>query len=50
MKHLWKVALIILAALYIIFPIDFIPDIIPVIGWIDDIVVSLGAIWLFLKR
>jgi len=29
-------------ALYIIFPIDLIPDLIPIIGWIDDLVALVG--------
>lgn len=35
--------ILILALLYIISPIDLIPDVIPVVGWIDDVVVGLGA-------
>lgn len=34
---------LILALLYIISPIDLIPDFIPVAGWADDLVVGLGA-------
>jgi hypothetical protein len=36
-----------LAILYIISPIDLMPDFIPIVGWIDDIVaaiVGLGAL------
>jgi uncharacterized membrane protein YkvA (DUF1232 family) len=32
---------VLLAAVYIISPIDLIPDVIPVIGWIDDGVISM---------
>lgn len=35
--------ILVLALLYIISPIDLIPDVIPVVGWIDDLVVALGA-------
>jgi uncharacterized membrane protein YkvA (DUF1232 family) len=33
----------ILALLYIISPIDLVPDVIPVAGWIDDVAVGVGA-------
>ena len=36
--------LIIILGLYILSPLDFIPDVIPVIGWIDD----LGALIMLL--
>ncbi len=29
--------------LYIISPIDLVPDVIPVVGWADDVAVGLGA-------
>ena len=36
--------LLFLAVLYVVSPIDAIPDVIPVIGWLDDIgVLSLAA-------
>ena len=41
--------LIVLAVLYIISPIDFIPDVIPVVGWVDDVAVGVGAGALCLK-
>jgi uncharacterized membrane protein YkvA (DUF1232 family) len=31
-------------AVYVVFPIDFIPDFIPVLGWIDDLVVLILGI------
>ena len=37
------VIVIILALLYIISPIDLIPDFIPVVGWADDLAVGVGA-------
>ncbi len=40
----WLWLILILAFLYLISPIDFIPDVIPVLGWIDDVVVALSAI------
>lgn len=34
---------LLLALLYIVSPVDFIPDVIPVVGWLDDLVVGAGA-------
>ena len=39
------VIIAIVAVAYIIFPFDFIPDYIPVIGWIDDVVVFYLLLW-----
>lgn len=47
-KFIGIIALII-AFIYLISPIDIIPDIIPVIGFIDDIVVLLIAFGVFIK-
>jgi uncharacterized membrane protein YkvA (DUF1232 family) len=41
--------LLLLALLYILSPIDFIPDVIPVVGWADDLAVGVGAGALCLK-
>jgi uncharacterized membrane protein YkvA (DUF1232 family) len=35
--------ILILALLYILSPIDLIPDVIPLVGWADDLVVGGGA-------
>jgi uncharacterized membrane protein YkvA (DUF1232 family) len=35
--------ILILALLYILSPIDLIPDVIPVVGWVDDAAVAVGA-------
>ena len=40
-----KIILFLLAILYIVSPIDFIPDFIPGIGWIDDIIVGLIGVF-----
>jgi uncharacterized membrane protein YkvA (DUF1232 family) len=34
---------------YILFPFDVLPDIIPVLGWLDDIGIAAGMLW-FLSR
>ena len=39
-----------LIVLYVLSPIDLIPDTIPVLGWIDDIVITTYAIRFLLAR
>lgn len=41
--------LTLVAVIYIISPIDFIPDIIPVVGWIDDLFVGLMGVIFAIK-
>ena len=40
-------ALLVLVIGYLALPIDFIPDFIPVFGWIDDVVIVGGGLLLF---
>ncbi len=42
--------ILLLALLYIICPIDLIPDFIPVVGWVDDVAVGAGAAYYALKQ
>lgn len=44
MKDDFSAILIVLAILYILSPIDLVPDVIPVVGWADDLVVGAGAL------
>lgn len=48
----WKRAIIaLLAFLYIISPLDLIPDVIPVIGWLDDLgVLAWAARQVFFRK
>ena len=39
----------VLAAVYVISPLDFIPDVLPLLGEIDDLAVILIAVGVFLK-
>ena len=39
----------VLAVAYLIWPLDFLPDIFPVIGQLDDVGVILGGLELFLR-
>jgi uncharacterized membrane protein YkvA (DUF1232 family) len=36
-------AVLLVAVFYVLLPIDFLPDLIPIIGWVDDITVLLFA-------
>lgn len=44
---LWQKAVPILIVLYIVSPLDFVPDIIPVLGQVDDISVLLAGLKIF---
>jgi len=39
----FRLLVLILAIMYIVSPIDLIPDPIPIVGWIDDAAVGIGA-------
>lgn len=46
----WKPkVLVVLAVLYLIWPIDLIPDFLPVIGWLEDIGFSGIAVWVLFR-
>ncbi len=42
-------ALLVLLACYLLSPIDLVPELIPVLGATDDVVVGLGGLWLFVR-
>lgn len=46
---LLKIGVLIIAILYFVWPIDLIPDIIPVVGYLDDIAVAGAAILYYLR-
>ena len=45
---LWPKALLALSFLYVLSPVDFIPDAIPLVGEVDDLVVVMIACRLFI--
>ena len=42
-------ALLVLTLVYVVSPLDVIPDFIPVIGEMDDLAVVLSGLWLFVR-
>lgn len=34
----------VIALIYLILPVDFVPDAVPVVGWVDDIIAVLLAV------
>ena len=48
----WPIRLVFaFAALYLISPIDVVPDVIPIFGYLDDVLVILGVVlWVINRR
>jgi uncharacterized membrane protein YkvA (DUF1232 family) len=42
-------AVLVLTLAYVIWPIDLLPDFMPVVGEVDDLGVVLGGLWLFIR-
>ena len=40
----WPKIVLVLAAIYLLIPFDFISDLIPFLGWLDDLVVLVATI------
>ena len=49
MKNPGRTILIILLALLLLSPLDPVPDVIPVIGWTDDLLFIVGIIYQILQ-
>ncbi|ETW93741.1 MAG: hypothetical protein ETSY1_37885 [Candidatus Entotheonella factor] len=46
MGNVWPLVVLCLGILYVLSPIDVVPDIIPILGWIEDFLVFAAALWL----
>ena len=42
-------AMLVLTLVYVVSPVDVIPDFIPMVGEMDDVVVVLFGLWLFIR-
>lgn len=42
--RLWKKLALVAAVLYVLFPLDLIPDLVPIYGWLDDAGVATLAL------
>ncbi|MCC6765704.1 MAG: DUF1232 domain-containing protein [Deltaproteobacteria bacterium] len=42
-------ALLVLIAIYLCSPLDAVPELIPVVGAMDDLAVGLAGLWLFVR-
>lgn len=42
-------ALLLCVVLYVVWPFDFLPDVIPIVGEVDDLAVVLSGLWLFVR-
>ena len=40
----WKIAMMIILAVLVLSPIDALPDVIPVVGWVDDVAYVAGML------
>ena len=43
----WKKAILIAALIYLFLPVDLIPPLIPVFGWLDDILIWAAILYFF---
>jgi uncharacterized membrane protein YkvA (DUF1232 family) len=42
-------AFAVLALIYVLWPFDLVPDVIPVLGWLDDLAIAPLLLWLAAK-
>jgi len=42
-------ALLVVTLAYVVWPLDIIPDVLPIVGEVDDIGIVLSGLWLFIR-
>lgn len=46
MGNVWYLVVLCLGILYVLSPIDVVPDVVPILGWVEDVLVFAVALWL----
>ncbi|ETX04004.1 MAG: hypothetical protein ETSY2_31310 [Candidatus Entotheonella gemina] len=46
MGNIWYIVILCLGILYVLSPIDAVPDVVPILGWVEDLLVFAVALWL----
>ncbi len=46
MGNVWYVIILCIGILYVLSPIDVVPDVVPILGWVEDLLVFAVALWL----
>lgn len=46
MSNVWYIVILCLGILYVLSPFDLVPDFVPVLGWVEDLLVFAVALWL----
>ncbi len=46
MGNVWYIVILCVGILYLLNPFDLVPDFVPILGWIEDLVVVAVAFWL----
>ncbi len=45
MGNIWAIVILCLGILYVLSPVDLVPDFVPIMGWIEDLFVFAAALW-----
>ncbi len=46
MGNIWYIVILCFGILYVLSPIDLVPDFVPILGWVEDLLVFAVALWL----